>query len=157
MISLVPCSTGLCGRMALPQPSPAHRCLPADQSGNCTTVEGFTFHAGQDSLGGDLASTAGKSAAELARMCAAAAGCRAFTTAGALKEEAGDPLDDWPNAGPCDGIYTRDVVDGERGRVGAAWCNLHGQPGSQPVQGGGRAPGWLGRAVVHFCTPAAGV
>lgn len=85
---------------------------------NCTAVEGFTFHAGQDSLGGDLSSTAGRSAGELARLCAATAGCRAFTTAGALKGEVADPLGGWPDAGPCDGIYTSDGPGGE----GCAAC-----------------------------------
>lgn len=130
---------------------PCHFTSSADQSSNCTTVEGFTFHAGQDSLGGDLASTAGKSAAELARMCAAAAGCRAFTTAGALKEEVSDPLDDWPDAGPCDGIYTRDMVDGELGLVGAAWkVGVGSQARNLRGEAGGH---WAGLDVLS-CTTA---
>ncbi|PRW20899.1 RNA helicase [Chlorella sorokiniana] len=77
-----------------------------DTASNCTTVEGFAFNAGQDSLGGDLASTTGKSVAALARLCASTPGCRAFTTAGSLKSSVSDPLEDWEDAGPCDGIYT---------------------------------------------------
>lgn len=42
--------------------------------------------------------------------------CQAFSTAGSLKSTVSDPLDDWPDAGPCDGIYTLDnagETDGE--------------------------------------------
>lgn len=89
--------------------------LSADPNGNCTTVEGFTFSPAQDSLGGDLASTAGKSVPALARLCAATPGCRAFTTAGSLKASVSDPLDEWSDAGPCEGIYVSNAPVGKFG------------------------------------------
>ena len=141
-------------------------------------MEGFTFHASQDSLGADLASTVGKSAADLARMCGATSGCQvqsyhpacthtgastharscpalpcrncclmraalpyflcqAFSTAGSLKSTVSDPLDDWPDAGPCDGIYTLDNAGATGGEA-------------EPGQGGRQARQLAGRQVWRF-------